>query len=53
MITEVLIAHPHIMGVYFMYAFGADRVIIDAFTALARNGHVFSLTTSTTTTSNS
>jgi len=41
MVTDVLADHPDIMGVYSMYAFGADRVIIDAFAAAGRPCRVF------------
>jgi len=40
-VTKVLTDHPEIMGVYSMYAFGTDRVIIDAFAALGRPCRVF------------
>ena len=41
MVTDVLADHPDIMGVYSMYAFGADRVIVDAFAAVGRPCRVF------------
>lgn len=41
MVIDVLAEHPEIMGVYSMYAFGADRDIIDAFTAAGRACRVF------------
>ena len=52
LITNTLAAHPDIMGVYSMYAFGADRVIINVSPHSAQC-QVFSRTISTTTTSNS
>jgi LacI family transcriptional regulator len=41
MVAAVLADHPEITGVYSMYAFGADRVIIDAFAAAGRRCEVF------------
>ena len=36
MVTEALISHPDVVGVYAMYAFGADRVMVEAFAAVGR-----------------
>ena len=41
MVSDVLADHPEIRGVYSMYAFGADQVIIDAFAAAGRPCQVF------------
>jgi LacI family transcriptional regulator len=41
MVTDILAEHSEITGVYSMYAFGADRVIIDAFAAAGRPCRVF------------
>ena len=41
MVTDLLAEYPTISGVYSMYAFGADRVTIDAFAGANRKCQVF------------
>ena len=40
-VTDVLAEHPAISGVYSMYAFGADRITVDAFAGANRACEVF------------
>lgn len=40
MVVDTLAEHPDVVGVYSMYAFGADQVMVDAFAAAGRECRV-------------